>query len=300
MKYFPLFTLLLAIAAAGCQPRTTPSDPNQEEWISLFNGTDLSGWDIKITGRELNDNYLNTFRVEDGMLRIAYDQYENFGTWFGHLYYQQPYSYYRLRFAYRFLGTQTPGGAVWNNRNSGVMLHSQSAQSMGFDQHFPVSIELQMLGGLDDGDRTTANLCTPGTYVILNGKENRDHCINSSSQTYDGDQWVEIEAIVLGDSIVHHIIGTDTVLSYEKPMVDSIFVSRENFNWEQAGVPDGEAWKARAGQSLSTGYIALQAESHPIDFRDIQLLDLEGCMDPKAKNYKSYYLHSAPERCRYE
>ena len=300
MKYLSLLCLSLIVFAAGCQQQTPPASPDQEEWVSLFNGTDLSGWDLKITGRELNDNYLNTIRVEDGMLRIVYDEYEDFGPLFGHLYYEQPYSYYRLRFIYRFLGNQTPGGAVWNNRNSGVMLHSQSAQSVGFDQHFPVSIELQLLGGLGDGERATANLCTPGTYVIFNGKENRDHCINSSSQTYDGDQWVEVEALVLGDSIVHHIIGSDTVLSYERPMIDSIFVNRDNYNWAGAGVPDPAAWEARAGQTLASGYIALQAESHPIDFRDIQLLDLEGCMDPKAKNYKSYYIKSAPKRCRYE
>ncbi|MEZ4828230.1 MAG: DUF1080 domain-containing protein [Bacteroidia bacterium] len=293
-----VFIILCLIAISSCSTPSPKSDPDMEEWISLFNGKDLTGWDIKITGRPLNDNFLNTFRVEDSMLRISYDQYENFGTYYGHLYYQKPYSYYKLKFDYRFLGEQTPGGAVWNVRNSGVMLHSQSAESVGIDQEFPVSIELQTLGGLGDGPRTTANLCTPGTMVEMEGELTRDHCIDSRSQTYDGDQWVSVEAVVLGDSVVYHIIGPDTVLTYNKPQIDGIFVS-ESYNWAEAGVPNPEEWAKKEGTPLASGYIALQAESHPIDFRNIELLDLEGCMDPKAVNYKSYYIKSAPEKCEY-
>ncbi|MEZ4771617.1 MAG: DUF1080 domain-containing protein [Bacteroidia bacterium] len=283
----------------ACSTPAPQSDVNKEEWISLFNGKDLTGWDIKITGRPINDNFLNTFRVEDSMLRISYDEYDQFGTYFGHLYYQKPYSYYKLKFEYRFLGEQTPGGAVWNNRNSGVMLHSQSAASMGMDQDFPVSIELQTLGGLGDGPRTTANLCTPGTMVEIGGELTRDHCIDSHSKTYDGDQWVAVEAVVLGDSVIHHIIGPDTVLTYNKPQIDGTFVSKDNYNWVEAGVPNPEEWEKKDGTPLTSGYIALQAESHPIDFRNIELLELEGCMDPKAVNYKSYYIKSAPEKCKY-
>lgn len=300
MKYFLPSIYMCLVFFLACSTPTPQADVNEEEWISLFNGKDLTGWDIKITGRPLNDNYLNTFRVEDSMLRISYDEYDQFGTYFGHLYYQKPYSYYKLKFEYRFLGEQTPGGAVWNVRNSGVMLHSQSAESVGPDQHFPVSIELQTLGGLGEGPRTTANLCTPGTMVEIDGKLTRDHCIDSHSQTYDGDQWVSVEAVVLGDSIVHHIIGRDTVLTYTKPQIDSTFVSGDNYNWVEAGVPNPEEWLKKDGVPLTSGYIALQAESHPIDFRNIELLELEGCMDTKAVNYKSYYLKSAPAKCKYK
>ncbi|MDX2248742.1 MAG: DUF1080 domain-containing protein [Bacteroidia bacterium] len=299
MKYFLASVCISLIFWTSCSTPTPTSNVDEEEWISLFNGIDLTGWDIKITGRPINDNYLNTFRVQDSMLRISYDDYEQFGTYFGHLYYQKPYSYYKLKFEYRFVGEQTPGGAVWNVRNSGVMLHSQSVESVGIDQHFPVSIELQTLGGLGEGPRTTANLCTPGTMVEIDGKLTRDHCIDSRSETYDGDQWVTVEAVVLGDSIVHHIIGSDTVLTYTKPQIDSTFVSGDNYNWVEAGVPNPEAWAKKDGVPLTSGYIALQAESHPIDFRNIELLELEGCMDPKAKNHKSYYIKSAPEKCEY-
>jgi len=275
------------------------NNPHEEEWISLFNGADLSGWEPKIAGFEAGENYKHTFLVEDSILKINYQEYDSFHTEYGHLYYHQPFSYYKLRLEYRFVGKQVPGGAPWNVRNSGVMLHSQSAQEQGLHQHFPVSVEMQFLGGLGSGERPTANLCTPGTMVEMQGKLVRDHCINSRSKTFHGDQWVSVEAIVLGDSVLHHLVGTDTVLSYSHPQIDAIFVNAENYNWEQANVPHAQNWPKREGERLTSGHIALQAESHPIHFRHIRLLNLKGCMDPKARNYKSYYLKADPSACVY-
>lgn len=272
---------------------------DKEEWEQLFNGKDLKGWDIKIAGHEINDNYKNTYRVEDGMIRIAYDQYETFDGKFGHMYYQKPYSYYKLRFQYRFTGNQTKGGASWNVRNSGVMLHSQSAASNSIGQDFPVSLELQLLGGLGKGERHTGNLCTPGTEVFINGKLNTNHVIDSWSKTYDGDQWVTVEALVLGDSLIHHIVEKEVVLSYEKPRIGGGFVSPQ-YDWVQAHIEDGDAWEKKRNRPLREGYIALQAESHPIDFKNIELLNLRGCMDPDAFNYKSYYVKSDPSWCKYK
>ncbi|WP_338870160.1 DUF1080 domain-containing protein [Spirosoma sp. SC4-14] len=274
---------------------------DKEEWIPLFNGKDLRDWEIKIAGLPLNNNYKNTFRVENGILRIAYDQYKTFDGKYGHMYYKKPFSYYIVRFTYRFVGNQIPGGDSWNVRNSGVMVHSQSAASNSLDQTFPVSLEVQLLGGLDKGERHTANLCTPGTQVYMNGKLRAEHCIDSDSKTYNGDQWVTASAIVLGDSIVHHLIGRDTVLTYEKPQIGGGFVSHDH-DWN-AGHFSKEAanyWISRANTPLSTGYIALQAESHPIDFKTVEVLNLEGCTDPKALNYKSYYVKSKNTTCRYK
>lgn len=275
------------------------SKKEKQDWVTLFNGKDLTGWDIKISGHPLNENYKNTFQVEKGMLRIRYDAYQNFEEKYGHLYYKTAYSHYRIRFQYRFTGKQTPGGAEWNVRNSGIMLHSQSAESLDFHQTFPMSLEMQLLGGLGTGERQTGNLCSPGTQAFMQGALNPAHCINSNSKTYDGDQWVSAEAIVLGDSIVHHVIEGDTVLTYMKTQIGGGFVNPDD--WELAKMePQTIAhWKSLDGSPLTSGYIALQAESHPIDFRNIQLLNLVGCMDPKAKNYKSYYLKSDPTACRF-
>ncbi len=274
---------------------------DKKDWITIFNGKDLSGWDIKISGQPLNDNYKNTFRVENGMMRVMYDQYQNFEEKYGHIYYKKPYSYYIVRFKYRFQGNQTPGGASWNVRNSGIMLHSQSAQSLTFNQTFPLSLEMQLLGGLGKGERHTGNLCSPGTQAYMQGSLRPVHCIDSDSKTYDGDQWVNAEAIVLGDSVVHHVINGDTVLTYNKTQIGGGFVDDKQ-GWGIAKMDDAaiEAWKKKDGTALKTGYIALQAESHPIDFKNIEILNLEGCTDPKALSYKSYFIKSNKSACRYK
>ncbi len=292
-----LFTLICVLTFGSAVFAQKAAD--RQEWVQLFNGKDLKDWDIKIAGLPLNDNYKNTYRVEKGILRIAYDQYKTFEGKYGHIYYKKPYSHYRVRFTYRFQGDQTPGGDSWNVRNSGVMVHSQSAASLSLGQTFPVSLELQLLGGLGKGPRHTGNLCTPGTQVYMRGKLRPEHCTDSDSKTYDGDQWVTAEAIVLGDSIIHHIIEGDTVLTYERPEVGGGFVSAGN-DWKAAHIDNADYWTKKANTPLGEGYIALQAESHAIDFRNVELLDLKGCTDPKALNYRSYYVKSDNTKCRYK
>ena len=233
---------------------------DESKWIQLFNGKDLSGWDIKITGYELNKNHNNTFRIEDGVLKVCYDQWDQFNGEFGHLFYKEKYSQYKLRVEYRFVGEQVPGGPSWAIKNSGVMLHSQSAKSMGKDQDFPVSIEAQFLGGYTDSERPTNNLCTPGTHVVMNGELITRHCTNSNSKTYYGEEWITVEMVVLGDSIIHHLVEGDTVLSYSKPQIGGGNLPKDY------PIPEGTP--------LKDGYISLQAESHPIEFRKVELLDL--------------------------
>lgn len=253
---------LASIAAGlvtGCA--TTNQPPEKSSWIPLFNGQNLDGWRIKIAGRELDDNYLNTFRVEDGLLRVVYDDYESFNGKFGHIFYDTPFSHYKLRIEYRFRGDQVPGGPGWAFRNSGAMLHGQSPQSMGLDQDFPVSIEAQMLGGDGTNERPSANVCTPGTNIVMNGQLITSHCINANAPTFHGDQWVTMEIEVRGGDLIGHIIDGQTVLEYTQPQYD------EN---------DPEALRFIAGPDkvIREGYISLQAESHPIDFRKVELLPL--------------------------
>lgn len=255
MKNSIILSVLLLLAVSCSSTKT-----KKENWIQLFNGKDLTGWDIKIKGSPLNENYKNTFRVEDGVMKVSYDQYENFNNEFGHIFYKEPFSYYRLRIEYRFTGSQVPGGPSWAFRNSGVMLHSQSAASMLTDQDFPVSIEAQFLGGDGVTERTTGNLCTPGTHIVMNGNLITQHCTNSTSKTYHGDVWVHAEFVVLGDSIIHHIIEGDTVITYSKPQVGGTNKPADY------PVPDGTL--------LKEGYICLQAESHPVEFRKVEVLKL--------------------------
>jgi hypothetical protein len=268
-----LIVCILSSCATGRNAGSTAS------FIPLFNGRNLDGWTPKFAGYAMGENPRNTFRVEDGLLRVSYDEYENFDDLYGHLYYALPFSHYRLRFDYRFTGEQVPGGATWNVRNSGVMLHSQAAATNEIGQHFPVSIELQLLGGLEDGrPRPTGNVCTPGTAVVLGDTVDYRHCISSSSPTYDGDGWVSAEAVVRGGASMHFLIEGDTVLSFTEPQIGGGFIyrSEEGDDWTQAQIlEDRQDWIDREGEVLTEGYIALQAESHAIDFRNIRIQELE-------------------------
>ncbi len=277
-----LSAVLLCASQAAAQ-----SDSGREEWVQLFNGKDLSGWTVKINGYDLGDNFGNTFRVEDGMLKVSYDQYTDFGERFGHIFHQQKFSHYVVAVEYRFAGDQAPGGPAWARRNSGVMVHSQAPETMGRNQNFPISIEVQLLGGLGEGTRTTANLCTPGTHVVMDANLLTRHCTPSTSATFDGDQWVRVETVVLGDSQIRHKVNGETVLTYEMPQIGGEVVN----GFDPLIKQDGKL--------LAEGYISLQSESHPVHFRKVELLNLVGCIDAKAKNYKSYYVKSEPSQCSY-
>lgn len=272
--------LLPALAVAG--------GPDEEEWIPLFNGRDLEGWIPKITGHEVGDNFADTFRVVNGVLTVSYDGYEgDFGGRFGHLFYRVPFSYYRLVVEYRFVGEQEKGGPDWGFRNSGIMIHGQEASTMTKDQDFPISIEVQLLGGRATGTRPTANLCTPGTNVVMDGRLVTEHCINSTAPTVRGDEWIRVEVEVHGDGMIRHRVNGEEVLSYEMPQIGGGNVA----HFDPAAKTDG--------QLLSGGSISLQSESHPVEFRKVELLNLAGCMDPEAANYKSYYLKAEPAACTY-
>jgi len=251
------FVVLIAATSVWAQDKD-----DKGEWIQLFNGKDLTGWKVKIKGYELGDNYNDTFRVEDGIMKVAYDKYEKFDGKFGHIFFEKPFSNYVLRIEYRFVGDQCPGGPGWAFRNSGIMIHGQSPESMGKDQNFPVSIEVQLLGGGGKGERPTANVCSPGTHYEQDGKLVKAHCKSSSSKTYHGDQWVTLEVQVRGNKSIKHIVEGKVVFDYSKPQLD------ERDGVAKTLIKDGD-------KMLYGGSISLQAESHPVEFRKVELLVLE-------------------------
>jgi hypothetical protein len=260
---------------------------NAEDWQSLFNGKDLEDWTVKIRGYEPGENFADTFRVEDGLLTVSYDGYDEFDDRFGHIFYQHPFSHYRLRLQYRFIGEPPPGVPEWAVRNSGVMLHAQPPGTMGLEQDFPISVEFQLLGGLGDGkDRPTGSMCSPGTNVVYRDVLADTHCVTSSAPTYHGDQWVTVEALVLGDERIVHYVNGEPVMEYSKITTGGGVVS----GYRPEMKPEG--------QPLASGHIALQSEGAPIQFRRIELLNLKGCMDPNASNYRDYYVASDPAACR--
>ena len=264
--FYPFFVVALIFYLDHVSSSAVAADPVKEgQWISLLNGKDLTGWKPKIRYHELGDNFANTFRVEDGLLKIRYDGYKQYDETFGHLFYDKEFSHYILRVEYRFVGEQCPGGPQWAIRNSGMMLHGEAPETMAKDQSFPVSIEVQILGGDGKSDRSTMNLCTPGTNVVMNGKLFVPHCTNSTSKTYHGEQWVETETEVRGNTVMRHKIAGKVVLEYNDPQLDD----REEHSRELA--------QKNGGLKLDHGTISLQSESHPIDFRKVEILIL----DPK-------------------
>ncbi|MFI0428483.1 DUF1080 domain-containing protein [Mariniflexile sp. HMF6888] len=252
-----LFIFILCLSlSSNCQKR---EKKETENWIQLFNGKDLTGWAVKINGDPLHENIHNTFRVEDSILKVSYDGYDDFGTSFGHMFYEKPFSNYILRLQYRFKGEQAKGGSPWATKNSGIMIHSQSPESMELNQAFPVSLEVQLLGGLEEGvERPTGNLCTPGMHVTMNGKLITEHCISSTSPTFYGDEWIDVEVEVHNDSLITHRINGKDVISYSKP----VFGGEYNTTFKE-------------GEAVKSGYISLQSESHPIEFKNIELLELK-------------------------
>ena len=256
-----LIPSLLILALLACQ--STRNADEQQGWIQLFNGKDMNDWTPKISGYPTGENFGNTFRVEDGKLKVVYDAYDQFNQRFGHLFYKDKFGYYILGVEYRFVGEQAPGGPGWAIRNSGAMLHGQDPNTMGVDQDFPISVEVQFLGGNGKDERTTANLCTPGTNVVIDDKLFTNHCLSSSSKTYHGDQWVRIDILVLGDSLMEHFIEGQSVLRYEKPQIGG------------GNVIHYDAAVKQDGKLLREGFISLQSESHPIEFRKVELFDLE-------------------------
>ena len=235
---------------------------------------------------ELGENFGNTFRVVNNVMKVGYEAYGPFEERFGHIFYKRPFSHYILAVEYRFVGQQAEKGPAWALRNSGIMVHSPPPESMGRDQNFPISIEVQLLGGSGDGERTTSNLCTPGTHVVFNGRLETRHCTKSTSKTYHGEQWVRAEVMVLGSSVIRHLVEGDVVLEYEMPQIGGSNVEGHEESFKEDG------------KLLDGGYISLQSESHPVEFRKVELLNLAGCMEPGATNYKSYYVKSEPSTCR--
>jgi hypothetical protein len=273
-----LGTLLLLCTATGFSQ-------DAKDWVDLFNGRNLDGWVVKLAHHEVGDNYADTFRVENGTIRVMYDKYTDFGARFGHLFYKDKLSHYRLSLEYRFVGEQVKGGPGYAKLNSGVMVHSQAPETILKDQDWPISVEAQFLSNEGNMSRPTMNVCTPGTEIFMKGEMVKAHCTNSTSKIYRGSDWIKVEVEVLGSERVRHLIDGQVVLQYEKPQIGGGVAN----GWDPAIKKDGTI--------LDSGYIGLQAESQPVDFRNIKLLNLSGCMDPKSPDFKAYFVNRDDSKC---
>ena len=243
-----------------------------EKWKPLFNGRDLAGWTPKFTGHALGENWRDTFSAKDGVISVSYAKYDTFSGDFGHLFYRTPFSSYRLRLEYRFTGDPAPGAPNWANRNSGVMLHSQDPRTIVLNQSFPISIEAQLLGSPPGQTRTTANVCTVGATVSINGVPATEHCVLSAVPAREDGEWVRLEVEVRGSKVVRHLIDGVAAVEYTDLRRNPAVFPK----WTNVGNDDPlvRGLAAEGPAPLKRGYIALQAEGSPIQFRNIEILRL--------------------------
>ena len=252
---------------ALCAATQVGAEAEAGPWRPIFDGRTLDGWMPKVAKHPAGENYRQTFVVDHGMIRVSYAGYDKLDGQFGHLFYKTPFKAYRLRLTYRFLPegglADTP---VWARSNSGIMFHSQSPKSMTVEQPFPVSVEFQLLGRDGDAPRPTGAVCTPGMTITFDGVKAKEHCTPPvNAPTIPNGTWTKAELEVLPNgevfqkidgAVVQHYAGLaldpdDTVAGGAKPYI-----------------------LARGAQSVTEGYIALQSEGHPIEFKDIEIQEL--------------------------
>lgn len=257
---FHLFAGLLFILFSCGTNQKIADQPGSNKWVSLFNGKDLQGWQIKIAGYPLGENFGNTFRVEDGILSVRYNQYDSFKNRFGALYYNKKFTNYRLRVEYRFVGQTTPGAPSWGFRDGGIQYHSQSPESVGLNQHFPVCLEYNLHGGNGKDNRPVGEICCSGVFVMIDGKKNSSYCTPATvKRTFHGDQWVTAE-IEVNDEKIRHFVNGEEILQFSDPRYDTAHAV-------------GKTFIANGVDRVRSGYISLQSNSHPVDFRKIEIME---------------------------
>ena len=251
----------LLIALVSCKVENKSHSANQGKWVTLFNGKNLDNWAIKIAGYPLGENFGNTFRVENGILSIRYDKYDSFSNKFGAIYYDKKFSNYRLKVEYRFVGETTKGAPSWGFRDGGIQYHCQAPSSVALTQSFPVCLEYNLHGGNGKDERPVGEICTPGTYVEINGKRNESFCTPPFvKRTFHGDQWVTAE-IEVKDGTIKHFVNGEQIIEYQNPRYDPKH-------------PQGKNLIVNGNDIVKEGWISLQSNSHPMDFRKIEIMEL--------------------------
>ena len=260
MKPSQLLLAAVFLILASCSGSKKTADKKNAQWVSLFNGKNLEGWQMKIAGYPLGENYGNTFRVEDGILSTRYNQYDSFRSKFGALYFNKKFTNYRLKVEYRFVGQLTPGAPAWGFRDGGIQYHCQAPATVGLTQSFPVCLEYNLHGGNGKDDRPVGEICASGMYVEINGKRNASYCTPATvKRTFHGDQWVTAE-IDVRDSVITHYVNGEEILQYKNPRFDPAHAVGKTF------IVNGD-------DKVRSGYISIQSNSHPMDFRKIEIME---------------------------
>lgn len=258
MKLMRLLSFLLLFMLACTAAKKGAEKQESKNWVRLFNGKNLDGWTPKFAGYKAGENFNNTFRVADGILQVRYDQYQQFNNTFGALYYNKKFTNYRLKVEYRFVGDTTKGAPSWGFRDGGIQYHCQPPATMLLGQAFPVCLEYNLHGGDGTGERPTGEICANGIYVEIAGKRNASYCtLPNVKRTFVGDDWITAE-IDVRDSVITHFVNGEKILEFRNPRFDSAHALGKTF------IIDGN-------NTVKDGYISLQSNSHPMDFRKIEI-----------------------------
>ena len=259
MKF--LFTALSAIIILfACSTSKNKNNSADNRWVSLFNGKNLDGWKPKIAGFKYGENFGNTFRVENGILSTRYDAYGNFAERFGAIYYQKKFTNFRLKVEYRFTGELTPGAPEWGFRDGGINYLGQDPESIDINQKFPICLEYNLLGGNGKDERPTGDICAAGMFIQVDGKRNTLFCTPPTvKKTIHGDSWVTAEIDVNNGKIGHYVNG-EKILEFSDPEFDPANDIAKKF------ITNGDA-------RVKDGFISLQSNSHPMDFRKIEIME---------------------------
>ena len=267
---------LALVGALGIAVAAGQKPADQKDWIQLFNGKNLDGWVPKIRGYDLGVNYADTFRVADGMLKASYDKYT------------------ALRGQVRASVLHAAEILALHHRG-GVPLRRRAGAGradLGRPQQRP---DAPQPGRGDDGEgsgfsdlgRGAAARRPAERQAAIDGK--RVHARHADlHERHDGER--PLHELEVGD------VSPAKAGYASRSRSAAASASRTGGRTDRARVRQptiggGEVTafdpKVKVdGTLLTEGYIAIQGESHPTDFRKIELLNLSGCMDPKSPKYK--------------
>lgn len=222
-------------------------------WVKIFNGQDLTGWSPLIHKSAYKQDPYNTFRADpvNHVIKVTYEDYPNgFEDRCGLLYYDKLLTNYRVRVTYRFLEPQAPGPVSWGKNNTGLMIFGIDPAKVTGDPEFPPLIEIQLLGANSTGGNTTPNMCVPGGMTM---KKSTAECGNNHTGVAPppAAEWVTVEAEV-------HVKGDTKVFQYPNKTTPVITMS-------------GPVYQ---GKDVVNGYLSLQSESQPLEYKDIELMEL--------------------------
>jgi hypothetical protein len=228
------------------------ADP--EGWVKIFNGTDLTGWVPLIHKSAYNVDTYKTFRADPvtHVIKVTYEDYPDgsFDERCGVLYYNKFLTSYRVRLTYRFLEPQAKNPVGWGKNNSGLMLFGLDPSKVTGDPMFPPLIEVQLLGTPSSGGPTSPNICTPGGITLA---KQTGICGDNSTKVPapPAADWTSVEAEV-------HVNGDSKIFQYPEKTKPVVTISGPSYQ----------------GKPVTGGYLSIQSESQPVEFKDIELIEL--------------------------